>query len=150
MNKYFGSIKLREKKLTQFAFSFLPIIILIFFVIPVAIVINPDLIPRYLGDSPTITRFGYLDLDKNMVKDFIEKHPDQEAYINSGFFVFEPEVFDYFEGEDKSLAVLSEVAKEKKLFTHFHYGYWQCMDTVRDKEILEQDFNNGNPLWLSQ
>ena len=63
--------------------------------------------------KPT-ARFGYLDLDRNMVKDFIEKHPDQEAYINSGFFVFEPEVFDYFEGEDKSLAVLSEIAKEKK------------------------------------
>ena len=97
--------------------------------------------------KPT-ARFGYLNLENNMVTDFIEKHPDQEAYINSGYFVFEPQVFDYFEGEDKSLAVLSEIANDRKLFTYFHDGYWQCMDTMRDVRILREKWDSGKADWV--
>ena len=96
--------------------------------------------------KPT-ARFGYLDLDGNRVLDFIEKHPDQEAYVNSGYFVFEKEVFSYFEGEEKSLTVLSEVAKDNKLFTYFHEGFWQCMDTMRDVRILREKWDSGKPEW---
>jgi len=92
-------------------------------------------------------RFGYLSTEDNKVLDFEEKHPNREAFINAGYFVFEPEVFDYFNGDHLSLAVLKNIALDGKLFCHYHHGFWQCMDTMRDVRILRDKWESNNTEW---
>ena len=88
-----------------------------------------------------------VDVETGKVLEFQEKHPDQEAYVNSGYFVFEPEVFKYFDGDDVSLEALGDIAKDKKLFCYFHEGYWQCMDTKRDLDYLNKLWYSNQRLW---
>ena len=85
-------------------------------------------------------RFGALKLRGNKVKYFKEKSSLDEGWINGGFFVMEPEFLKYI-GNDKTFlekTPLEYVAKSNQLFAFKHRGFWQCMDTKRDKEILER------------
>ncbi len=84
-------------------------------------------------------RFGAIKLQKNTVKYFKEKSKLDEGWINGGFFVMEPKFLNYIKNDRTYLEKepLEKVSKKKQLFAYKHYGFWQCMDTLRDKEILE-------------
>ena len=91
-------------------------------------------------------RFGVLELEGEYVAEFHEKHSGESSWINGGFFVFEPEVFDYLEYGDSTVlerTPLETLAKEKKLTAFKHNGFWYPMDTLRDKKYLEK-------LWISK
>jgi len=90
-------------------------------------------------------RFGELELDGKKVKAFKEKPQLQQGWINGGFFVVEPSFLDYISGDDSVLekAPLEKVASDGLLGAHLHNGFWQCMDTKRDRDHLDQ-------LWESQ
>ena len=91
-------------------------------------------------------RFGVLELEGEYVREFHEKHRGESSWINGGFFVFEPEVFDYLEYGDSTVlerTPLETLAKEKKLTAFKHNGFWYPMDTLRDKKYLEK-------LWISK
>ena len=66
------------------------------------------------------------------------------GWINGGFFILEPEIFEFLKTDKTILEEypLKELGKRRKLFAYKHTGYWQCMDTVRDREILQKDFKN--------
>ncbi|MCK9613961.1 MAG: glucose-1-phosphate cytidylyltransferase [Candidatus Omnitrophica bacterium] len=95
-------------------------------------------------------RFGVLEINsKGQVTHFHEKPKDDATWINGGFFVLEPKIFDYIEGdntlwEEKPLKLLS---KNGKLCAYRHKNFWMCMDTLRDKQELEKLWNSGNPPW---
>lgn len=108
------------------------------------------------GKSATITsvqptgRYGMLNLDnKNDVLSFIEKPQDNGAWINGGFFVLEPKVFDYIEGDDTiwERQPLENLVKDKQLTAYKHYGFWHAMDTLRDKYLLESLWQSGKAAW---
>jgi len=84
-------------------------------------------------------RFGVLNLSGDYVKEFHEKHTGESSWINGGFFVFEPEIFDYLQNDSTVLerAPLETLAKEQKLAAFKHNGFWHPMDTLRDKKHLE-------------
>jgi len=84
-------------------------------------------------------RFGAIKLKKNVVKYFKEKSKLDEGWINGGFFVMEPKFLSYIKNDRTYLEKdpLEKISKKKQLFAFKHYGFWQCMDTLRDKEILE-------------
>lgn len=89
-------------------------------------------------------RFGRLDIDDdNDINSFKEKSKEDGGWINGGFMVLNPKVINYIEGDDTVFEnePLESLAKEKQLCAFKHYGFWQCMDTLRDKELLEN-------LWL--
>jgi len=78
-------------------------------------------------------RFGGMNLDNNIVKEFQEKPQAGEGWINGGYFIFEPEVFDYLDNDDSILErdCLENLAKDGQLMAYQHEGFWQCMDTLR-------------------
>ena len=84
-------------------------------------------------------RFGAIKLDGDLVTSFKEKSHLGEGWINGGFFVIEPKFFDFIEGDSTFLErePLERAAREKQLFAYKHNGFWQCMDTKRDKDYLE-------------
>ncbi|NET57869.1 MAG: glucose-1-phosphate cytidylyltransferase [Symploca sp. SIO2E6] len=94
-------------------------------------------------------RFGHLDLKENQISEFSEKPQTREGWINGAFFVLEPEIFDYIEGDDTQWekAPLENLAKDGQLMAYKHNSYWQCMDTLRDKRRLESLWNSGNAPW---
>lgn len=97
-----------------------------------------------------IARFGGMALDKkNRVSRFKEKTQTAEGWINGGFFVFEPEVFRYLEGDDAILEKepLEGLAKDGELMAYKHEDFWQCMDTVRDRQMLEDLWQGGAAPW---
>ena len=85
-------------------------------------------------------RFGAIKIANNKVKYFKEKSSLNEGWINGGFFVIEPEIFKYIKNDKTYLerGPLEKIASLGKLIAFKHYGFWQCMDTLRDKEILEK------------
>ena len=93
---------------------------------------------------------GTLDIDENnSVKAFREKSAADGMLINAGYMVLEPEIFDYLE-DDKTVferTPLERVAAKGQLMSYKHKGYWQCMDTIREKEMLEKLLANGNAPW---
>ena len=95
------------------------------------------------------TRFGHLNIDGNQITEFSEKPQLGEGWINGGFFVLEPRVLDYIDGDAVNLAhaPLENLAKDGQLMAYKHEGFWQCMDTLRDKEHLESMWAAGNPAW---
>lgn len=108
------------------------------------------------GKLATITavnagqRFGVLDLDASgRVNAFREKSDSDGSMINGGFMVMEPEVFDYIEGDSTVLerGPLEKLAAEKQLMSYHHHGFWQCMDTQRDKQNLEDWWAGGKAPW---
>ena len=90
-------------------------------------------------------RFGVLNLSEDYVTEFHEKHAGESSWINGGFFVFEPEIFDYLHDDSTVLerTPLETLAKEQKLTAFKHNGFWYPMDTLRDKKHLET-------LWASE
>ena len=85
-------------------------------------------------------RFGAIKINKNKVKVFREKSRLDEGWISGGFFVMEPRIFNYIKNDKTFLEKepLENLSKINKLGAYKHYGFWQCMDTLRDKEILEK------------
>lgn len=96
-----------------------------------------------------IARFGHLELRDNQVVEFSEKPQVSEGWINGAYFVLEPQVFDYIEGDDTQFerAPLQRLAAEGQLMAYFHTAFWQCMDTLREKVYLEELWNSGAPPW---
>ena len=93
-------------------------------------------------------RFGELEIDGSMVKSFQEKPQMQGGWINGGFFVFEPDIFDFIEGDQTLLErePLERLVQKNELMAYHHNGFWQCMDTKRDHDILEKIWLSG-PEW---
>ena len=95
-------------------------------------------------------RFGGLIFDgDSMVVAFTEKPQIGEGWINGGFMVCEPEIFNYLKGDDSSLEAdaLEHLASERQLAAYQHGGFWQCMDTLRDKRLLENLWQDGSAPW---
>ena len=92
-------------------------------------------------------RFGEIKLSSDRVVDFAEKPETGDGWVNGGFLVLEPAFFDYLKGDDTRLDVLGKVAEDGQLAAFQHTGYWQCMDTIRDKWRLEEDWATGQPPW---
>jgi len=90
-------------------------------------------------------RFGGIKISGKKVKYFKEKSNLEEGWINGGFFVMEPEVFKFIKNDHTILerSPLEKICEIKKLGAYKHYGYWQCMDTIRDKKILENLVNKN-------
>jgi glucose-1-phosphate cytidylyltransferase len=107
------------------------------------------------GKRATVTavqpagRFGMLDLEGNSVTGFIEKPEGDGGWINGGFFVLEPSVLEYIEG-DKTIwerEPLQSLAAQGQLNAYQHRGFWQPMDTLRDKQHLEELWQSGQAPW---
>ena len=111
---------------------------------------------RSHGKLATITavrhpaRFGGLvSNESGLVTQFIEKPKIGEGWINGGFMVLEPEVLARIDGDETVLEqhVLERLASEGELFAYPHGGFWQCMDTIRDKRLLESLWQGGKAPW---
>lgn len=95
-------------------------------------------------------RFGVLDIDEEQsVRRFSEKAKEDGGWINGGFMVLEPEIFSYIDGDDTFFErePLEQLAKDGKLAAYKHPGFWKCMDTMRDKGVLEEYWNSGTAPW---
>lgn len=99
-------------------------------------------------------RFGAftLDHDQSLITSFREKPDGDGAWINGGFFVLEPEVIDYIDNDQTiwEQGPMQRLAREGKLAAYKHSGFWQNMDTLRDKNLLEEMWRSGRPLWMAQ
>jgi glucose-1-phosphate cytidylyltransferase len=98
---------------------------------------------KYLATLTAVrppARFGGIKISKNTVKYFKEKSKLDAGWINGGFFVMEPEILKFIKDKQTVLEQypLEKLSKSKKLGAYKHFGFWQCVDTIRDKEILEQ------------
>ncbi len=96
-------------------------------------------------------RFGVLDIsEENKVERFAEKAKADVDWINGGFMVMQPEIFSYIEADSTVLErePLERLAKEKLLGAYLHRGYWQCVDTMKDKNDLDSYIKNNNPAWI--
>lgn len=110
---------------------------------------------RSHGKLATVTavrppgRYGALEIDGEAVKSFVEKPPGDHAYINGGFFVLNPGVIDPIEGDKTSWESrpLEALARDDQLRAYRHYGFWQPMDTLRDKMMLEELWQSGRAPW---
>jgi glucose-1-phosphate cytidylyltransferase len=117
----------------------------------------PDLVRfhRQSGRIATLTgvhpigRFGELSLDGSRVRSFAEKPPSSDTWINGGYFVLNSAVFDYFDGDQCVLerGPLERLSAEGQLGVYRHPGYWQCMDTLRDMDVLNQLWTSGEAPW---
>lgn len=96
-------------------------------------------------------RFGYLKIENNAVTHFGEKNQSDEGWINGGFFVLEPEVFNYIESnvEPFESGALTRLANDLQLMAYHHEGFWQPMDTLREKRELEKYARHPQPPWLN-
>lgn len=96
-----------------------------------------------------VARFGEIVLDGRWVRGFKEKPQTGAGLINGGFFVFEPHIFDYLGGDETVLegSPLETLAEEGELMAYCHEGFWQCMDTLRDRELLERLWASGEAPW---
>lgn len=94
-------------------------------------------------------RFGGLVFEGDRVAEFTEKPQVGEGWINGGFFVLEPAVLDYIEGDHThwEQEPLERLAREGELMAYRHEGFWQCMDTLRDKRLLESLWENNRAPW---
>jgi glucose-1-phosphate cytidylyltransferase len=95
------------------------------------------------------SRFGGLVFDGDLVAQFSEKPQLGEGWINGGFMVFEPGIFDYLDGDGVSLEAdaLEQLASERQLAAFRHERAWQCMDTLREKRLLEAQWESGKAPW---
>ena len=96
------------------------------------------------------TRFGELQLQGDIVKEFKEKPQLDDGWINGGFFVIEPQFINFIGGDEVMLErePLEKAAKQGQLMAYRHKGFWQCMDTKRDNDALEEIWSNGAP-WIN-
>jgi len=95
-------------------------------------------------------RYGALDIaDDDAVHSFMEKPRGDRSWVNGGFFVLEPDVFEYISGDEITWEKepLENLAKDGQLSAYRHKGFWKCMDVIRDKIELENLWNSGNAPW---
>ena len=110
---------------------------------------------RSHGKTATLTavhppeRFGHVKLDGDRVLEFSEKPMIRDTWINGAFFVLEPQVFDYIEGDNTQWEKepLELLAGEGQLMAYRHDGFWQCMDTLHDKHLLAEIWQSGKAPW---
>jgi glucose-1-phosphate cytidylyltransferase len=110
---------------------------------------------RQHGKPATITatqppgRFGALQMKGNDIVSFVEKPRSDQNWISGGFFVLSPKVLDYVEGDETTWErePLERLAREGKIAAYKHAGFWQPMDTLRDKVLLEQLWQSGKAPW---
>ncbi|MEE8142475.1 MAG: glucose-1-phosphate cytidylyltransferase [Planctomycetota bacterium] len=110
---------------------------------------------RSHGKLATVTavrpaaRFGRIELEGDQVIEFSEKPQLGEGWINGAFFVLEPGVFEYVDGDDTQWekAPMENLAGDGQLMAYRHDGFWQCMDTLRDRKLLESLWDRGDPPW---
>ena len=96
------------------------------------------------------SRFGTLSIKKNnVVKQFDEKARNKTTWINAGFFIFKKEIFKFIKGKNPIFekSPLSNLAKKNQLIAYKHKGFWQCMDTYKDKIVLNKIWKKRNPPW---
>jgi glucose-1-phosphate cytidylyltransferase len=113
---------------------------------------------REQGRIATVTavrppaRFGGLVFDGDLVAEFTEKPQIGEGWINGGFLVFEPALFDYLDDDTSSLEAdaLERLAQDRQLVAYRHQSFWQCMDTLRDKRLLDSLWESGQAPWAPQ
>jgi glucose-1-phosphate cytidylyltransferase len=120
-----------------------------------------ELIAFHQTNNKTVTmtavqpegRFGALEInDAGLVGSFTEKPRGDGNWINGGFFVCEPNIFDYIKNDNQIVfekEPLEKLAKVEQLSAYKHFGFWKCMDTLRDKIDLNQMWDNGNAKWKS-
>jgi glucose-1-phosphate cytidylyltransferase len=97
-----------------------------------------------------VGRFGVIDIDKNKnVSNFWEKPKNEASWINGGFFVMEPGIFNYIKDDATVLekSPLEKIARQKELKAYKHTGFWQCMDKMSDKFYLEELWGSGKAPW---
>jgi len=94
-------------------------------------------------------RYGHLELDEDAVTEFSEKPQTGAGWINGAFFVLEPQIFDYIDGDDTQWEKepLENLAKDGQLMAYKHSSYWQCMDTLRERYLLQKLWESGNAPW---
>ncbi|MCA9881509.1 MAG: glucose-1-phosphate cytidylyltransferase [Anaerolineae bacterium] len=94
-------------------------------------------------------RFGHLEFEDDQVTRFTEKPQTAEGWINGAFFVMEPGIFDYIEGDATHFEKepLEDLARDGQLMAYKHESFWQCMDTLRDKVRLDALWDEGNAPW---
>ena len=96
-------------------------------------------------------RFGVfaLEKDETTISSFVEKPSGESTWINGGFFVLEPQIFDYIEGDETvwELQPMERLAQEKQLSAFRHSGFWRPMDTLRDKIVLEEMWEANKAPW---
>ena len=110
---------------------------------------------RSHGKLATVTavrppsRFGSFLLDGNRIQQFEEKPQTGEGWINGGFFVLEPGVLDFIEGDDTlwERGPMEKLAAAGELMAYRHEGFWQAMDTLRERRVLEEMWASGSPPW---
>lgn len=110
---------------------------------------------RAQGRIATVTaisppaRFGGMVITDDLVTNFTEKPKTGESWINGGFMVFEPTIFSFIKGDETILEkdVLERLARDQELAAYRHSGFWQCMDTIRDKQFLESLWRDGQAPW---
>lgn len=97
-------------------------------------------------------RFGYMQINKGIVSHFGEKNQADEGWINGGFFVLEPEVLSYINSpmEPFESGALTKLAQDSQLSAYQHFGFWQPMDTLREKTELEKIAKSNNVAWLAE
>lgn len=96
-------------------------------------------------------RFGTIDISRDSsIKSFKEKRPEDGGWINGGYMVLNPKVLDYIEGDSTTFErePLEQLAKEGQLCAYRYNGFWQCMDTLREKNYLEQLMLSGEAPWM--
>jgi len=111
---------------------------------------------RAHGKLATVTavkpsaRFGGIIIESGNVRNFKEKPQSGEGWINGGFFVFEAGIFDYLEDDSTVLeqSPLENLVRDDQLMAYEHQGYWQCMDTIRDRDALQEYCDSGTAPWL--
>ncbi|KAA0083853.1 glucose-1-phosphate cytidylyltransferase [Trinickia soli] len=96
-----------------------------------------------------VGRFGAMSVEGDTVMSFKEKPVDGGSWVNAGFFVLKPRVLDYISGDEVmwEQEPLERIAAEGQLRAHFHGGFWQPMDTLRDKTVLNDLWNSGEAPW---
>ncbi len=98
------------------------------------------------------SRFGRISFNDCEICHFEEKPQTDEGWINGGFLVFNRRALDYIEGDETILErqPLQQLARDGQLIGYRHHGFWSCMDTLKEKNMLEELWNSGNPPWLKQ
>jgi glucose-1-phosphate cytidylyltransferase len=94
-------------------------------------------------------RFGRMAIQDNRVVDFYEKPEEGEGWINGGFFVLNGKVLDYIEGDKVAWErePIEKLARDGQMASYLHRGFWSCMDTLREKNMLEELWNSGGAPW---
>lgn len=95
------------------------------------------------------SRFGVLAFENGRLTDFEEKPHGEGGWINGGYFVLDPKVIDYIDGDEIPWehAPMRRLVREGQLSAYLHRGFWQCMDTLRDKNTLQKLWDEGEPPW---